>query len=153
VRRAGPVDDRGESLIELLVALLIMGTTVVAVVGGLGTAIMMSDVHRKQSTAAAYMSTYAANIQSAIAAGTPGYVPCATTTSYPAYNPGAPYHAEIVFPVRFWNGTAFVTPCTIATDQGVQRLTLHVYSDDGRANRSMDIVVRKPCRPVDSLCS
>jgi Tfp pilus assembly protein PilV len=150
VRRTGPVDDRGESLIELLVALLIMGTTVVAVVGGLGTAIMMSDVHRKQATAAAYLNTYAANIESVVAASPTQYVACATSASYPSYNPGLPYHAEIVNPVRYWNGTnAFTTSC--APDTGVQRLTLHVWSTDGRADRSMDIVVRKPCRPIDWL--
>jgi Tfp pilus assembly protein PilV len=147
VRRTGPVGDRGESLIELLVALLIMGTTVVAVVGGLGTAIMMSDVHRKQATAAAYLNTFAANIESAVAASPTQYVACAMKTSYPSYNPGAPYNADIT-QVRYWNGTnAFTTSC--APDTGVQVLTLHVWSTDGRADRTMDIVIRKPCRPID----
>src|SRR5262249_20079284 len=79
-RRVVATDDRGETLIELLVAMLIMGTATVAVVGGLGTAILMSDVHRKQATIAVYMDTYAAKINGAVALAN-GYKDCAGTTS------------------------------------------------------------------------
>ena len=51
-QRLEPARDRGESLIELLVAVVILGTAVVAVVGGLGTALMMSTLQRKQAEAA-----------------------------------------------------------------------------------------------------
>ena len=38
-------DDRGETLIELLVAVMIMATAVVAIVGATATAIHLSDIH------------------------------------------------------------------------------------------------------------
>ena len=139
-------------MIELLVALVIMGTAVIAVVGGLGTAIMMSDVHRQQAAIAAHLNTFAANVEGAVA-GSPGYVECADEHAYPWINPGPPYHAEIEHPVQYWNPamSTFTTSCTLGSDPGVQLLTLHVWSD--RVDRTMDVVVRKPCRATDALCA
>jgi Tfp pilus assembly protein PilV len=152
VRRTGSVRDRGESLVELLVAMLIMGTAVVAVVGGLGTAIMMSDVHRKQAAVAAHLNAFAAIVEGAVAASPTQYVDCATDTSYPSYTPGTPYNADIT-EVRYWDGAGFTTSCAAGSDTGVQRVTLRVWSNDGRVDRSTDIVIRKPCRPTDSPCT
>ena len=151
MRRKGSVHDRGESLIELLVAVMIMGTAVVAVVGGLGTAIMMSDIHRKQAAIAAHLKIFAANLESAIAASPTQYADCGGPESYPDYEPGAPYDADITY-VRYWNGSAFVTSCA-AGDTGVQRVTLRVWSTDGRADETVDLVIRKPCRPTETTCS
>jgi Tfp pilus assembly protein PilV len=153
VWRTGSDHDSGESLIELLVAVLIMGTAVVAVVGGLGTAIMMSDIHRRQAAVSAHLTAFATTIEGAVAASPTQYVECANPdTSYPSYTPGAPYSADIT-QVRYWNGSGFATTCAAGSDTGVQRLTLRVWSNDGRVDRSMDIVIRKPCRPTDAPCS
>jgi Tfp pilus assembly protein PilV len=151
MHRTGPTThDRGETLIELLVAVLIIGTAVVAVVGGLGTAIMLSDIHRKQAGVAEHMKIYAANIEGAIAASPTQYVDFCATPSYPNYT-AAGYNGTVT-EVRYWNGSAFVTSCAPG-DTGVQRLTLRVRSTDGRAEQTMDLIIRKPCRPTDSLCS
>jgi type II secretory pathway pseudopilin PulG len=157
VRLAESAHDRGETLIELLVAVVIMGTAVVAIVGGLGTAILMSDIHRKQSIIAEDLNAFAAAIQGAVATS-PGYIDCATGSGgarpYPSYTPGPGYQADIP-QVRYWNATTstFTTTCALGSDLGAQLLTLHVWSDDGRVDRSMDIVVRKPCRPADASCA
>ncbi|MDQ1740524.1 MAG: hypothetical protein QOE53_2176, partial [Pseudonocardiales bacterium] len=55
--------DRGETLLELLIALAIMSIAVVAIVGGLVAGIAMSDIHRKQSTAGAAVRDYAENVE------------------------------------------------------------------------------------------
>ena len=152
MRPRGSANDRGESLIELLVALLIMGTAVVAVVGGLATAITMSDVHRKQAMVAAHLKFFAANLESAIAATPTQYVDCATPASYPVYTPGSPYDANIT-QVLYWDGSSFGPSCA-GGDTGVQRVRLRVWSTDGRADQTLDVVIRKPCRPTDTtLCS
>jgi hypothetical protein len=47
----GPANDRGETLLEVLIAVVIIGVAIVAIIGGLVTSVLMSDVHRKQATA------------------------------------------------------------------------------------------------------
>jgi Tfp pilus assembly protein PilE len=142
MRRARWADDRGETLVELLVAMLVMGTAVVAVVGGLGTAIMMSAIHRQQAVIAAKLSEYAAVIANGVATS-PGYVNCAAhAADFASFDPGSGY---VLDPVRvsYWNGSAdFVDTC--GTDTGVQRVTLGIHSDDGRVDRSMDVILRRP---------
>ena len=76
----GQLDDRGESLIEILVAVLIMGTAVVAIVGGLLASVKMSDVHRKQATSGGLARDYAELIDRHVAGS--GYVACAGPAVY-----------------------------------------------------------------------
>jgi type II secretory pathway pseudopilin PulG len=149
MRRVRWADDRGETLIELLVAMLVMGTAVVAVAGGLGTAILMSDIHRKQAVIAAKLSEYAAAISNGVAT-TPGYVDCAHAGDFPSFDPGSGYALDPV-QVAYWDGsTAFVPTC--APDKGVQRVTVGIHSNDGRVDRTTDVILRRPCRPTDALC-
>jgi len=151
MRRTGSTShDHGETLLELLVAVLIMGTAVVAVVGGFGVAIMMSDIHRKQAGVAEHMKIFVANIEGAVAASPTQYVDCATPGSYPAYT--TPDYNGNVTQVGYWNGSAFVASCA-AVDTGIQRLRLRVSSTDGRAALTMDLIIRKPCRPTEATCS
>jgi hypothetical protein len=124
---------------------------VVAVVGGLGTAIIMSDIHRKQAGVAAHLKIFAANLESAIAASPTQYIDCASPGSYPDYTPGAPYDADVT-QVLYWNGSSFGASC--AGDTGVQLVRLRVWSTDGRADQTVDLIIRKPCRPTDTpVCS
>jgi type II secretory pathway pseudopilin PulG len=152
--------DRGETLLELLVAVTIMGITVVAIVGGLGTAIHVSDIHRKQASAGAYVRDYAEAIENAVATG--GYVACATTADYLAYGPpgflldpadpsrlvdtGATYRAHVVS-VEYWTGSSWPNPPTgCSTDTGLQRVTVEVHSTDDRAQEELVVFLRKPCK-------
>jgi type II secretory pathway pseudopilin PulG len=151
MRRVRWADDRGETLVELLVALLIMGTAVVAVAGGLGTAILMSDIHRKQSVIEAKLSEYAAAVSNGVAT-TPGYVACPASPSFPSYGAGAGYTVDPI-QVSYWDGSsAFVGTCPAGGDTGVQQVTLRIHSNDGRVTRSMNVIIRKPCRPTDASC-
>jgi len=148
-------DDRGETLVELMVALAIMGTAVIALVGGIGTFVQTSDIHRKQAKSQAYLRQFAENLQSSIAAYPTGYVACTTTTkpkaAYDALKPAvdAGYQAVVTETgIAVWNrATSTYTTCPTAGDAGVQRVTLQVSTDDGRASETLDIIVRRPCRP------
>lgn len=136
--------DRGESLIELVVAIGIMGVAVVAIASGITASIMMSDFHRKQSTAGSYVRSFGEAIQNTAANG--GYVDCAGTTAYatPAgfSLPSNNQYAASVTDVQYatanggWSGTC-------STDLGAQRLSLVVQSKDGRASETLTVVVRK----------
>jgi type II secretory pathway pseudopilin PulG len=146
--RLHPASDSGESLIELLIALVIMGIAVVAIVGGIATSIIISDVHRKQATAGADVRSYAEAIQNAVI--TNGYPTCGNVPTGISFTASTGYTASVTA-YRVWNGSDFVA-CG-ATDLGVQRLSLKVASDDGRATETLDVVIRNPCRVSDSPCS
>ena len=137
--------DRGESLIEILVAVLILGIAVTAILGGLLTSVKLSDVHRKQATGGADARDYA-EVLSRFVSGN-NYVECADLS---AYAPGvvgftAPAgYAAAVTSVEYWNTTSrtFGTTCS---SSGLERVTVQVASTDGRATERSVVVVRKPC--------
>lgn len=143
-------DDAGETLIELLVTIVMMGIAVVVIMAGFATVILMSDVHRKQATAGAYVHDYAEAIENTVAGG--GYVACAGTATYAGANgfTDAAYKASVAT-VRYWSGSAWQATC--AGDTGLQQLTVQVASADGRAKEQLTIVVRKPCGLPDLLCN
>jgi prepilin-type N-terminal cleavage/methylation domain-containing protein len=149
--------DRGDTLVELLVAVVIMGIAVVAVTGGVAVSIRMSDVHRKQSQAGAYIRDFAEAIENAVAASPSAYVACAGAGTYDSYYtvPG-PFAVPAPTPVRYWDGSAFVSTC--GTDSGVQQLSLRIDSADHLVSETLVIVIRKPCRstidfPLDAACT
>lgn len=151
-------DDRGDTLIELLVAVVVMGIAVVAVTGGIAVSIRMSDVHRKQAQAGAYIRDFAEAVENAVQASPSGYVACAAAGAYDSYYtvPSAAFTIPAPTPVRYWNGTGFDTTC--GTDSGVQQLSLRIDSADQLVSETLVIVIRKPCRPVanfpqDAVCS
>jgi len=151
--RGRHTSERGESLVEVLIAVAIMGIAVVAIMGGLTTSVLVSDVHRKQTTAGTVVRAYAEAIEHSVADG--NYVACAPAGSYasPAgFTVPSGYPKSVVAgSMRYWNGTAWQTSCS--TDSGVQRLQIQVASDDGRATETVMVVLRKPCRLGDAPCS
>jgi type II secretory pathway pseudopilin PulG len=144
--------DRGETLVELLVTLSIMGIAVVALVGGVAASIRMSDIHRRQATAGAFVREYAEALETSVAAHPSGYdLVCTGSTTYqsPAiFTPSDANYNAAVNGVLYWNGTTFVSACTPGSDPGVQRVSLQVSSTDGRAVEKLDVVLRRPCRPA-----
>jgi type II secretory pathway pseudopilin PulG len=144
--------DRGETLLELLIALTIMSIAVVAIIGGLLASITVSDIHRKQSTAGAAVRDYAENVEKYVA-GT-GYTSCGAPSAYAPAVSGITFTAPVGYvasavAVRYWSGTAWTTgPCT---DVGLQELTIQVASSDTRATERLVVVLRQPCGH-DSPC-
>lgn len=144
--------DRGESLLELIIAVTIMSIAVIAVAAGIGTAVLVSDIHRKQATAGATVRDYGEAIQHRVANG--GYVACASAASYaspPGFVVPQGYSASVVpGSVRYWTGSGWQSSCT--ADKGLQRLALRVGSSDNRAVEELVIVVRKRCGLTESPC-
>jgi hypothetical protein len=123
-----------------------MSVAMVALVGGLGTAVMMSDVHRKQATAGAALRNYAETITRTVDAG--GYPAACGSLAVP-FAPPTGFTASIASQ-RYWTGSGWSGTC--ATDTGLRQLTLRVASTDGRASEQLVIVARKPCGLADALC-
>lgn len=152
--------ERGDTLIELLVAVVVMGIAVVAVSGGIAVSVRMSDIHRKQTQAGVYIRDFAEAVENAVQASPSAYAACAPAGTYDAYYtiPGAGFTVAAPTPVRYWDSatSAFGTTCT--TDAGVQQLSLRIDSTDTRVSETLVIIIRKPCRPVadfpqDAVCS
>ncbi len=153
--------DDGESLIELIVAVAILGVAVVAIVAGLGTSVLMSDVHRKQATAGVAVRDYAEAVENVVVGG--GYVACASADGHDYAAPSgfavpSGYSRSMVAgpggqPLAYWNGSGWQNTCPATGDTGLQQLTVQVASNDGRASERLVLVLRKPCRVADPLCA
>ncbi|MEV6928365.1 prepilin-type N-terminal cleavage/methylation domain-containing protein [Dactylosporangium sp. NPDC051485] len=156
-------NDRGETLIELLVTVIIVGVAVVALVGGIATSVRMSDIHRKQAQAGAYVRAFGEAIENSVSTGAPTkYTACAGTatysTAYPAHPDGGTAYTAAITAVTYWNPTsnAFAASCT--TDSGVQKVSLKVSTSDNKVAETLDVIIRKPCRsttdfPSESPCA
>ena len=118
--------EAGLTLVELLVTIAIMGIAFAVLVGGMGTAVLGSDLHRKQADAENILRSFAETVKSA------EYVDCAQPSDYQrlfsaptgytaavtgvefapppfnAYVPGC--RTGILQPDGFAAGTAFADP-------------------------------------------
>ena len=132
-----PSSERGESLVELLVTIAIIGIAVIALVAGLATAIVASGAHRQQADAGAIARNVAEEIKDVDqpfvdAGGDYGS----------AWSDVDPKGTSIAVSTQCWNGD---TPATFAGcpagDRGLQQITVSV-SDDG-ASESVTILKRR----------
>lgn len=130
--------DSGETLIEILAAVVIIGLAGVAIVTAMTVSIRLSDYHRKQATSSAILHNYAEKLAAA-------YLPCSAANSQPYTLPAQSGFGTPVIVVAYWTGTAFgTTSCPPGGDPGVQRVTLTVTSTDNRVSDNIIVVLRNP---------
>jgi len=134
--------DAGTTLIEALVTIAIMAACFAAILGGVSTQILMSDLHHKQASDQTILRSYADAIEAsttwrACAAVTSDYAPGHVSYSdYPGgYTPSATA-------VKYWDAVSATFKSTCTTDAGLQLVTIQVQTD--RATESMDVVKRCP---------
>lgn len=139
--------DRGETLIELLMALAIMAVVVTAIVNALVTAISTSRHHRQLATLDTLVRSYAETATSVIQLQNGNYVDCAGAAAYQGsitaqWSGSVPTgYSVAVSAVAYWNGSTFTGTCP-APDKGLQRVTIR-----GAVNgvmQTLDVVVRRP---------
>jgi type II secretory pathway pseudopilin PulG len=137
-QRARGRGERGETLVELLVTVVIMGSAIVALVAGVATAVASSDTHRQDSTAEGVLRSYAERVQGA------SYADCATayTTGYTV--PAGGWTATITSILYLQSDSSYGAACS--PDLGAQQITLHVVSPHTKngADETLVIVKRKP---------
>ena len=145
----GRRSDAGESLVELLVTIAILGTSVVGVMGAVATAVGASTLDRRQVQAQALLRTWGENVA---AVDDAGYGDCrpasgvAATTPAPSPLP-AGFTASVTS-VTYWDGTAFAAGCMTGSDPGLRLVTLRLTADSllyPGFTQNLDVVVRKPC--------
>lgn len=158
-----PVDDRGETLLELMVAITVAAIAIVAIIGGMALAIAYSDVHRKQAAAGTNARDFGEALLTKVATG--GYVPCATPADYLNTTPRneTDRFTYQITSIRYWSNNTWSTadPAACASgnlDEGLQQVSFEVSytnatKDAERAVEPLVVVLRKPCTPEEPTCS
>lgn len=146
LRRGG---EAGETLVELLVALSILGVAGVAILAGLELSVKSSALGREQANGGTYVRSLAEAVQDSVTASG-GYKNCAVPNSYLTSavksRAGIPSQYTVAQTSALsWNGMVWA-PC--GTDNGSQQVTLTVTSPGTGAHQATEkltVVLRQPC--------
>jgi Tfp pilus assembly protein PilV len=144
-RRAAPA-DAGMSLVEVTMAVLMLGAAVVTIVGAFGTLAISSDRSEKH---AAVATTLTGAVEAVLDVNRNPFQNCATTTTYDPTRgldiPAAITAANVaVTQVRYFDGTTFGTTCLDNTDPlfRLQQVTIRVRSARPLAEQTLTVLKR-----------
>ncbi|MBV9097762.1 MAG: type II secretion system protein [Frankiaceae bacterium] len=128
-RAAASRNDAGDTLVEIVIALAIMGIAVVAMLTGLSAVTNASALHQDHATAETYLRAAA----EAVAGTNVAYDKC-TGSHTPSYTlPSNPTGFQLsVALIKYWDGTSgggtFLSSCPATGDKGAQQITLEIKS-------------------------
>jgi hypothetical protein len=121
-------NDGGESLVEIVMSLVLLGTVVAALMAGLATAARVSLIHRNSVTADTVMRSYAEQVKNAVRSQ------CATNTSF-----------QYVLPLTPVDGfTPSQSPAGQDCPTTASNLILTLTVDGKGLTKSMQLEVRRP---------
>lgn len=128
--------DRGDTLIELLVAVVIIGMVVAAMFNGLMAVTRGSTVHRSTTNVDTLAKSYLETAVQQIEATPRGlFTECAGSYAVSWSNPSSysGYSAPTITSITFWNPStqSFGTSCTGSTDNGLQKIEVRAVAPDG----------------------
>ncbi len=156
-----PSRDLGTSLIEILIAIVLIGTAVGATMSALRVTVMASAVERDHARAQQWLQSASGALRET------DYVPCddpgpfgdaqahmiadyqaalvSGTSAPPDWVAG---QIRIVSPVKVWNGSSYLTPAEITDpkkcfkDKGfaLQLINLEVRNPDGKIVETVQVV-------------
>ena len=138
-------DDRGETLVELVIAIAILGIAGVAILTSMMISIRISVLHGNDASGGAYVRSFAEAIQTDVDSN--GHKTCANATS--GYGGVAVTdlptgYTKSVTAVKSWDGSAWGA----CTADGIQRLDLKVTTtgdNEHKAEETLTVVLRQPC--------
>lgn len=139
-------DDGGESLIELLVSIALLGIASIAILASITMGLKAAALSSGMSSNQNILRNWAEVLEA-----TP-YVDCATTKTYvaPVGMAVPPNVTLTMLEMQYWNSEKndFVAEC--GTDEGLQRVTLAATAASGTPDKptvdELRVVIRKPCR-------
>jgi type II secretory pathway pseudopilin PulG len=137
--------DRGDTLVEILISIIIMGIAGVAIITALQEGIFGSVSHRDAAEAESAMRYFAENVTNQT------YDKCTTSPAHSAaYTVGLPSGAAYtaltgsITKTEYWDdiNSTYSTSCPSDADRGLQRLTLKIKSTDNRVTTTVMILKR-----------
>jgi type II secretory pathway pseudopilin PulG len=140
-------DDRGETLVESLISMILLGIIGLAVFSAMTLSVKTSGIYKNRAQSSVALRKWAEQVSAY-----PTYTNCVTSGTWVANHPVSstyvpPTGGSVVL-VKYWSAatSTFVsTPCS--TDQGVQLVTLQVVTAGTTvtsATQQVDVAVRRP---------
>jgi Tfp pilus assembly protein PilE len=133
---------RGETLVELLVTVTIMGMVIVALVAGLSTTLVAGDSHRQESRAEGVLRSYAEWLESP---ATVPYTACGSPSDYTSaasgFAPPAGWTVSVTGVAYLQPGREYGADC--GTDLGAQQLTVRAVSPHAAHGADESVVIVK----------
>ena len=139
--------DEGFTLVEVLVAIVILGIAFVSLLGALRMSIFGSDSHKQQSQVESVIGTAAENVKAAtrVACAAPsdylGAAQAAATTTPPGW---AASTVQITG-IQYWDGTTYGSTCyddAAHNFLNLQLITIQVTNPGTRADQTISFVKR-----------
>jgi type II secretory pathway pseudopilin PulG len=134
--------DRGDTLIEVLIAVAVVAATAAALIGAVLTSITASSEHRSLAVDNAVLSSYVETVENAVQRqASPMFTTaCGSTYSVAPESLPAGYNVGITS-IKYWNGAGFDSTCPASNN--VQLITATVTSPT-QVSSSVSFVVRNP---------
>ena len=136
--------ERGASLIEVLVATLIITIVFVAILTGMGASIRLTDYHKQRAQTENVLVSGVERVKAV------PKVACATAndSSYTdaaraaATAQGWPAASTVIVSIEYWDGTGYGSTCYDNATNGLplQRITLRVAHPGGRVVQTLAFV-------------
>jgi type II secretory pathway pseudopilin PulG len=149
--KARAARDVGETLMELIITIAILGITIPALIGAVLVAVDSSSQDRRIVQAQQLLTTWSEAIAKANTDAT--YTACPAPAYYAtapfAVSPAPPsgFTASVVAPIDYWQAsTSSFQPC--AADEGVRRIHLRITVNAAlypAFNVDRYVLVRRPC--------
>ena len=136
--------ESGDTLVEILIALSVIGVTAVALLGAFATSISASNEHRNLATLDTVLKSFAETATFQIQQqSNPLYASCASTyTLNPPFSPPANYSVAITG-VTYWTGTTFASSCSSGSPNP-QQITATATNTSSGSQTSLNFVVADP---------
>jgi Tfp pilus assembly protein PilV len=148
--------EAGETLIETMVTVFVLGISMVALLGAIWTTLRISDSTTKNTNTDAALRSFAEAMKQGDPTATYHYVACTTAggqVTYPAYTPPAPFadYRATITKIQYLSGYSaanepqWADSCP-ATDLGLQQITLQMQgpaNDTQTAGKESVTVVKR----------
>jgi len=123
----------GDTLIEVVMAVAILGIAVVGIISGLGTTILGANLHRAQATGGTSLVTAVENLK------TQTFQACPAV--YAALTPPAGWTQSVT--VQYWDSsTSSYGDACPSLDATLEKVTVALTSPNGKVTESVDVIKR-----------